>query len=185
MPVMSATRPELRANTEDPIESVRLDSMWSQRCATLSRAWVQVRYHRRRQRFFDLLDKATKSATIVLGASLMGKYFAQWLPWLASLITSLGLLALVFGYSDRKQQHKELAEFAAKLVADIERVPHSALSFEQAAVWAADYAQLVAKAPPPLKSLSMICEREQAIADGHPNHVPELPRRQRFFWRHF
>ena len=155
----------------------RLDAMWAQRCATLSKAWIQVRYHRRRQRFFDLLDKITKSITVVLGASLMGKFFTDWLPWLASAITSVGLLALVFGYGDRKQQHKELAEQAAKLVADIERTPVSALDFERTATWAADYAQLVAKAPPPLKTLSLVCEREQAIADGHPDHIPQLP-----FW---
>ena len=89
----------------DAAENQRLDSMWAQRCATLSRAWVQVRYHRRRQRFFDLADKFTKSITVVLGASLMGKYFVDWLPWLATAITSAGLLALVFGYSERKQLH--------------------------------------------------------------------------------
>ena len=174
------TTPPLESHNADAdaAENQRLDSMWAQRCATLSRAWVQVRYHRRRQRFFDLADKFTKSITVVLGASLMGKYFVDWLPWLATAITSAGLLALVFGYSERKQLHKELAEQAAKLVADIERVPVGGLSFDRTAGWNSDYAQLAAKAPPPLKVLSLICEREQAIAEGQPDHVT-----QPVFWQ--
>ena len=152
-------------------EERRLDALWAQRCAVLRNAWVQVRYHRRRQRFFDLVDKGTKAVTVVLGASLMGKYFAGAFPWFAAAITSLGLLALVFGYGDRKQLHKELAEQAAALAGSIEQVPARDLSVDKTAVWAADYVRLCAKAPPPLKTLSLICESEQSAADGHPGHV--------------
>jgi hypothetical protein len=157
--------------TPGTAEDQQLDAIWTQRCAVLNKAWVQVRYQRRRQRFFDLVDKLTKSVTVVLGASLMGRFFVEWLPWLATAITSLGLLALVFGYSDRKQQHKDLAEQAAKLVADIELVPMTALGYDKTATWAAEYARLVAKSPPPLKTLTLVCEREQAASEGHPDHV--------------
>lgn len=161
-------------STDQSVEQAgdrHLDALWAQRCAVLHRAWVQVRYHRRRQRFFDLLDKVTKSATVVLGASLLGQYFQPYLPWSATAITSLGLLALVFGYGDRKQQHKELAEQAAAVIAAIELVPVGALTDSCVAAWGSEYARLCAKAPPPLKSLSLICEAEQAAADGHPDHV--------------
>jgi hypothetical protein len=163
-------------NTE---EDLRLDACWVSRCATLRNAWVQVRYHRRRQRFFDLVDKLTKALTVVLGASLMGQYFAVALPIVATAITSLGLLALIFAYSDRKQQHKELAEQAAHLLSAIEQVPVGDLTPAKVAGWGADYARLCAKAPPPLKTLSLICESEQAMADGHPQHVA-VPN---FLWR--
>ena len=92
----------------------------------------------------------------------------------ASAISALGLLALVFGYGDRKQSHKELAEQAAALVGAIEQVPTGELTSARAAAWGADYARLCAKAPPPLKTLSLLCEREQATADGNPGHV-DLP----------
>jgi hypothetical protein len=160
--------------TPDSAEDERLDACWVSRCATLRNAWVQVRYHRRRQRFFDLVDKLTKALTVVLGASLMGRYFAAALPIVATAITSLGLLALIFAYSDRKQQHKELAEQAAHLVSAIEQVPAGELTPSKVAGWGADYARLCAKAPPQLKTLSLICESEQAVADGHPQHV-QLP----------
>lgn len=142
----------------------------------LYKAWVQVRYQRRRQRFFDLLDKLTKSLTVLLGASLLGETMKQELPLVASAISVLGLLALVFGYGDRKQTHKELGEQAAILAASVEQVPAGELTPAKVSAWSAEYLRLCAKAPPPLKTLTLICEREQATADGHPNHV-----RQPFF----
>lgn len=151
------------------------DEVWANRCGLHHKAWVQLRYHRRRQRFFDLADRGTKSLTVLLGASLLGQHLQAWLPLVASAISALGLLALVFGYGDRKQLHKELAETAANLIAAIEHVPAGELTPANAASWASDYARLCAKAPPPLKTLTLVCEREQATADGHPDHVPSQP----------
>lgn len=162
------TEPTTPASTDD---DERADAVWAQRCGVLHKAWVQVRYHRRRQRFFDLADKVTKSLTVLLGASLLGQSLKDWLPLMASAISGLGLLALVFGYGDRKQLHKELAEQAATLVGAIEQVPAGELTPGRSAAWGADYARLCAKAPPPLKTLSILCEREQATADGNPDHV--------------
>lgn len=160
---------------QQALEEARADAVWAQRCAVLSKAWVQVRYHRRRQRFFDLLDKLTKSFTVLLGASLLGQELKTFLPYVASAISALGLLALVFGYGDRKQAHKELAEQAANLIAAIEVVPAGQLNAGGTAQWGAEYARLCAKTPPPLKTLMLICEREQSAADGYPEHVPLQP----------
>lgn len=146
------------------------DTVWKQRCAFLTKFWVQVRYHRRRQRFYDLMDKGTKAVTLILGASLFGKNL-NFMPWVATGISALGAMALVFGYSDRKQLHKELAEQAASMVADIEAVPTGQFNAQSTAEWASQYARFCAKAPPPLKTLTLICEREQAILEGHPEHV--------------
>lgn len=147
------------------------DAIWTERCNTLFHAWVQVRYHRRRQRFFDLADKITKSLTVLLGASLLGQWLKDYLPWVAACISALGLLALVFGYGDRKQQHKELAEQAANLVGAIEQVPAGQLTPAVVANWKADYARLCAKAPPPMKTLTVLAEHEQSVANGHPDHI--------------
>lgn len=162
-------------------EDRQLDARWTERNGLLFKAWTQVRYQRRRQRYFDLLDKGTKAVTIVLGMSLLGSFVSNFFPWLGAAITSIGLLALVFGYGDRKQLHKELAEQAASLVASIESVPLRDLTADNTAGWAADYARLCAKAPPPLKTLTLMCEREQSVADGNPNHVAAQPLRKRMF----
>lgn len=132
---------------------------------------VSLRYHRKRQRFFDLLDKLTKAATVLLGASLLGEAVKANLPLVASAISGLGLLALVFGYGDRKQAHKELAEAAALLVAKIEETATADISDEAVAKWEAEHSRLNAKEPPALKTLVIICEWEQACATGNPKHI--------------
>lgn len=147
------------------------DFLWEKRCDLLYKAWVQLRYHRKRQRFFDLLDKGTKACTLLLGASLFGAYLSPAVPWIGVGVSALGLLALVFGYGDRKQLHKELAERASAIIRAIEKVPAGQLSPSHNADWAADYADLMGKCPPPLKALTIICEHEQSSADGHPDHV--------------
>lgn len=147
---------------------------WGQRCNVLYFANVTFRYHRRRQRFFDLLDKGSKAATVLLGASLLGDALKLHVPLVASAISGLGLLSLVFGYSERKQTHKELAEAAMQLTAKIEETSVAQLSNALAGQWAAELSRLNAKEPPALKTLVVICEHEQSTANGHPDNV-KLP----------
>jgi hypothetical protein len=162
---------------EESVDSI--PQGWERRCHVLYKVNVTGRYHRRRQRFFDLLDKGTKAATVLLGASLFGDLLKQNLPAVAAAISSLGLMALVFGYSDRKQAHKELAEAALNLAAKIEESPIELLTDTVAGQWAADFQRLNAKEPPALKTLVIICEWEQSTADGHPGNVkrPSWPLR--------
>ena len=150
-------------------------SAWDRRCNAHYRAMVGYRYHRKRQRFFDLLDKWTKALSVVAGASLLADPIKQHLPAVALTISALGLLSLVFAYSDKKQTHKELADAHAMVVAKIEGSTIDQLTPEQVALWEADVAGLNAKEPPQLHLLVTVCEREQSIANGHPNHIPQIP----------
>lgn len=146
--------------------------LWRRRCDLRHVALVSYRYHRRRQRFFDLLDKGTKSVTVALGATLMGAQLKVALPLVASAITALGLLSLVFGYGDRKQAHKELAEQFMGLAGEIERGPFDDMNDAELSRCVQTMATLNAKEPPALKTLVIMCEHEQAAADGNPGHVP-------------
>lgn len=148
------------------------DFLWSRRCELRHLAFVTYRYHRKRQRFFDLLDKGTKSVTVVLGATLLGDMLKGAVPLAGSAIAGLGLLALVFGYGDRKQAHKELAEQAMALAGRIEEVACNDITDTAVAAWSAEQARINAKEPPVLKTLVVICEHEQAASTGHPEHVP-------------
>jgi len=150
-------------------EYLRLDAIWRQRCAVLNRAGVQVRYQRRRQRFFDLAGKLHKCLLVLLVASVFGRFYEALQPWLSCTIISLAVLDL--GFDCNKRVHKLLAQKAAKLVADIEQTPVDGLAYDKTAAWAAEYARMVVVSPPPLRTLSLLCEREQAISEGHPDHV--------------
>lgn len=160
------------------------DELWGQRCDVRYKAWVQQRYHRKKQRFWDIVDKLTKTATIALGATLFGQYVKDT-PAVGVAVSALGVLALIFGYTDRRQVHKELAEQASNLIAAIELVPAGELTPAKTASWRSEFARLCAKAPPAQKWLTLICEREQATAEGHPDHVRKLWIHQRllcWFW---
>lgn len=148
------------------------DDLWGRRCHLLHVAYVTYRYHRKRQRFFDLIDKGTKSATVLLGATLMGDMFKTNVPVAASAIAGLGLLALVFDYGDRKQAHKELAEQSIALAGRIEETAAGGITDAAVAAWTVEQARLNAKEPPALKTLVIICEHEEAASKGHPEHVP-------------
>ena len=155
-------------------------SAWKHRCDAHYKAMVSYRYHRKRQRFFDLLDKWTKALTVIAGASLLSEPIKQSVPVVALGISVIGLLSLVFGYGDRKQSHKELAESFANAVAKIEDTAHALLTPQLVASWNSDVSAIGAKEPPQLHALVTICEREQSIANGHPDHVPQLPFIERF-----
>lgn len=60
---------------------------------------------------------------------------------------------------------------ALLLAAKIEESPMSLLTDALAGQWAADLERINAKEPPQLKTLVIICEYEQATADGHPDHI--------------
>ena len=155
------------------------DAVWDRWCDTLYYSMVQLRYHKRRQMFFDRIDKTSKALTLLLGATLFGPEIKENLPYVATAISSLSLLSLIFTYGDRKQSHKELAEKFGKLVAAMEKVPPGALTAEKVADWKSQHMELVATAPPPLKRLTLYCAREQTLSMGKPSE------RQHGLWRNW
>lgn len=153
--------------------------LWQRRHELVFTLAVSYSYHRKRQRFFDLLDKGTKAATVLLSASLLGEWVKAHLPLVASAIAALGLLALVFGYGERKQAHKELAQAFMRLRGEVDQTGQSEFTAEQLDAWAAELARLDASEPPNLRALVTLCQNEQAIALGHPGSVHRLPAYQR------
>lgn len=147
------------------------EALWARRHRVLFTARVSFSYHRKRQRFYDLLAKGTQAATVLLGASLLGEQVKAFLPLVAGAISGLGLLALVFGYGDRKQAHKELAESYADLQASVEQAGQHNFTDAQLDTWDATLARLNGKETPTLYVLTMLCEHEQCLASGHPSHI--------------
>lgn len=156
-------------------------ALWRERHGLLHAAMVSYRYHRYRQRFFDLIDKLTKAATVMLGATLLGTWFKEQAPLFASLISGLGLMSLVFSYGDRKQSHKELSEGFMDLAGKIEGLPAKSLSDTVIAQWNLDVAKLSSKEPPTLKTLALICHYEQAVAEGKGESAKRPPGYRRLF----
>ncbi len=163
------------------------DTLWSRRHDALYHAKLGHLYHRKRERFFDLCDKLTKSATVVFGASLLAAEFRALTPLIGLLVSAMGLLALVFGYTDKKQRHKELAESHIDLVGKIESLGLTHFTEQDTNSWQLELAKLNAKEPPALGTLVVVCQNELALAEGQPKSIVPIPFWKRFFanWHDF
>ncbi len=149
---------------------------WGLRCELWHRLWIAYRYHRRREAWFDRLDKATTAISVLLGATILARAMETLLPLAASVIAGLGFLALVFNYSSRRVLHNELAVKLMLLIAEIEGVTSDALTMDDVAAWKKRFAaEISTKAPPTLKALMMACEYEHAIAEANPKPPPKVP----------
>ena len=143
-------------------------------------------YHRKRERFFDLIDKGSKALTVVLGASLLAPIVKDWVPILGAAVSAFGLLALVYGYNDRKQRHKELADSFSSLRAKVETVGDSP-TMEQLNQWHGELHVINAKEPPTLGTLVVLCQNEIAVEENHPESVAKVSWYKELFaeWRDF
>ena len=153
--------------------------LWDLRHTLLFTARVSVVYHRKRERFFDLLDKWSKAATVLAGSALWAQAIKDHLPPLSIFITSLGLLSLVFGYGDRKQTHREMAIAFTGLIADVEKAGTTDFTPEQVSEWSANLYKLSAKEPPQLYALVTLCENEVKTAFDRSISVVGVPWYQR------
>lgn len=147
--------------------------------------WAKVtfRYHKKRERFFDLCDVTTQIVCTASGVALFANVFANWAA--ASLVTLSSIIALVVRYSDRKQRHIELAKRTQKLISDIEKIPVDDVTQEQISAWVQIRSQINADEPPCIRTLVALCEYEQSIEDGYFDHAPKLTRLQYTFCHFF
>jgi hypothetical protein len=142
------------------------DNNWSRRHEVLYMAKLGFLYHRKRERFFDVCDKVTKSLTVVFGASLLAAEFRTITPLIGLSVSAISLLALVFGYTDKKQRHKELADAHMELQSKIEATGRTNFTEQDTNAWHSELAKLNIKEPPTLGTLVVICQNEIAIAEG-------------------
>lgn len=156
---------------------------WEQRCTLRHHAGSSLRYYRRRQKLFDWLDKLTKILTIAAATTFLAELID--LRKVAGSLAFLTLMDLIIGYGDRRNQHQRAGDMAAELLDSIESTPIDRVTTTTAAQWGGMYARLLAYAPPTLKCLKLICEREQSLADGLREHAdahnPEQPIMRRVF----
>ena len=157
--------------TNEHLTDEQYQQVWNRRCELLNWAGITYRYHRKRQRFFDVMDKLTQAAAVGGGVAVAGKTLPDNLPLVGGLIAFTGLLALVYGYGDKRQCHKELAEQAIQLAGVIQTLPVQQLTEDQLAAWEKVRTSIDLREPPNLKTLVSKCEWEQAVAEGQKNHT--------------
>lgn len=149
MQAVSATESVI-SDTADDADWTRL---YTRRAELLNWAGITYRYHRKRQRFFDWMDKLTQVAAVAGGVAVFGKSVSEYLPLVGAGISITSLLALIYGYSDRRQCHKELAEQAIRFSGVIQSTPLCDLSEDAVCAWELTRADIDLREPPNLKTL--------------------------------
>lgn len=155
------------------MDDAEFADVWRQRCDVLYKARVQSRYHHCRQGYFEFVDGTITVLTICMALSLFSKTVQEHLPWVSFGVTVLAIIAVVFNTAEKKYKHKDLAAQASKLTADITAVPVRLLTSDLTAQWESEFGRLAGRCPPPKRTLTLMCEREQSISDGYPDHVAE------------
>ncbi len=164
---------------EPPKSSLLETERWD----VLHWAKITYRYHKKREWFFNFCDVSTQLICTLAGVAVFADFFNK--VWIAGAIVAvLSILTLLVRYSDCKQCHIELARRVQKLIADIEALPLSEVKQSHIAEWVRVRSGINSDEPPSIKTLVALCEWEQAVEDGWPNHAPKLTRYQHMH-KHF
>lgn len=150
--------------------------LWKRRHDVLFQANVSALYHQKRERFFELLDKFSKAATLIGGSAALWKIADRdVVERLAVVITGASALSLVFSFSDRSKRHAELAAGFRLIAAEI--VGKGERNFLESDLdgWKEKIYKLCAKEPPALAALVLLCQNELALAAEQPDRVHPMP----------
>jgi hypothetical protein len=176
------------AASGNPIRAEAEDGpyLWKRRYAELYRAELSGLYHRKRERFFALLDRGGKALSLIAGtaafSSLLASADDKALAGLGVAISTLP--GLVFAWSDKARQHGELAQKFIQVQAEIVGAGERSFTEEQVDAWSANLRRLEASEPPTLTGLVRLCQNQLAFAAGDYDSVHPLGWKRYFvhFW---
>lgn len=137
-----------------------------QRWDTLWGVQRSVRYHARRQTFFDRWRRLTLGASLLLGsgaaAAVMGQIGHNVALGMAFTVAILSAFDLVVNTAEMARKHAELGRRFIKLEANI--LADDEPSKETINAWCSERLDIESDEPPTYKALNLLCENEQAIA---------------------
>jgi hypothetical protein len=127
-----------------------------------------IRYHNRRRRFFDGLDKVVKVLAVIGGSAAWAATIAHYhtaTVWFAAIVAIGSAISLVFAPSQAARLHEGLAKRFAKLEYDMRRAKNP--TSDQMNEFVAERLLIESDEPPPLRVLDIICHNELCEAMGH------------------
>lgn len=157
------------------------DHLWGLRHRALYRCRLSTLYHRRRERFFDWLDKANNAVALIGGSAAFAAAADPAAVSIAALaVTVAGAMALVFGLAEKARRHAALAESYKRIEAEIVRAGEYDFTEAQVNGWLARVAETEGAEPPPLRPLVVLCQNDIAVSSNQLDKVTELPAYQRW-----
>lgn len=146
------------------------DSACAQRDTLLYNIRMSYAYNRKRQRFFDLLDKFSAILGLMAGTALCASIVNIYL---GAIVLALSLMQVIFDYKSKYFLHSSLAEQLIGLQSNIETA--GVLNHLDLATFSAQLKKIEAQDPNTLRILIAICQNEIAHADGRPDYAVKIP----------
>jgi len=128
-----------------------------------------IRYHNRRERFFDRLHKVTTFLSALSGTATIAAVFAKagppWTIGFAALVAIFSVMDLVVGTSAAARRHNDLARRFFALEKQI--ISLKTLTDDDLIAFKTARLDIEAEEPPPLKVLDVVCHNELLRAMGY------------------
>jgi len=172
--------------TEEKVMDDDFEYLWKKRHEVVFRAQLSALYHRKRERFFSVMDRGINALGVACGSVAVGQIGGQAVAQAAAAVfTVAATIGLVVGLADRAQRHAALAGEFRRLEAQIAERGERDFTEEDVARWSAAALSIEAAEPPTLRALVAICQRDIEASSGHPDAVAPLPWHQRLLAHFF
>ncbi len=133
-----------------------------------------IRYHSRRQAFYESVDRWTNFALLLLGSGATVLAFQGRQTWILAVgfgVTFVSSLKLVYAFGAKAGQHaqfvKDFTRLEERLVADGSDETVTAVTQERL--------QLEASEPPVMRVLDALCHNELLVAMGYSDEKERVP----------
>lgn len=149
------------------------DHVWIKRHDLLYRCDLSIKYHRRRERFFELVDRFVKIVTVIGSSAVFFKLADAQMLLAASFCMLVGsTVSLVLQFSSRATVHSGMSKEWGTLQRDV--IAKCELDDGLIAEFDARAAMLDAQEPCVLRSLVADIQNEMARAAGEESKIRPL-----------
>lgn len=150
---------------------------WERRHAIVYGLQLSVLYHRKRERYYDMLERMLQTlvtASATSGVSLLLATDKKAELWLVGAAAVISMIQLAYSPAARARQHAQLASDYQVLWAEAAaRGEH--WTDEDCNSFQSKSLRIGATSPPQLGALVVDCENELALAYGAPSEVRRVP----------
>lgn len=150
------------------------DDAWNKRHLVIYKCQVSALYHRKRERFYSLLDKTSSTFALIGGSAAMSEFLPtpESKAFAGGLIALFAIPAVVLSWADKSKDHAVLASRFIAVEAEIEGA--GVIDSDLVGKFMEKAVAIEAKEPPQLPTLTRICQNEVARATDHNGHVSKI-----------
>lgn len=162
----SPSAPSPGSSTGAPAEEGRY--LWGKRHSVLYRCELSYLYHRKRERFFALLDRSANIVALIAGSAALSELLpaAGQKAWAGAVVAAATIPQLMLGWAELARRHSSVAARFKSLEADIVGAGERDFTEEDVKSWDRRVRLIETEEPPALASLVELCQIELQAAVG-------------------